>query len=136
MYCDRSQELYVKVVESMRKEYFPVTEQRPVVISEGISNPGTEMRPEDPIAKAKKRVVETIDWNFKRKRMGYEELPAYEVYVVMFAYILGGWKAIVSTDMPDGKYYEVTYNSVKKETYIDMYVKQLNVCIPDLSEME
>lgn len=49
-----------------------------------------------------------------------------EIYVVSFAYILGGWKAMVSTSVPDGRYYEVTHNASKKETYVDTYVKVVN----------
>lgn len=54
-----------------------------------------------------------------------------EVYIVWFCYILGGWKALISTTLPDGMYYEVTHTAVKKETYIDAYKKFDNICIPD-----
>lgn len=54
-----------------------------------------------------------------------------QVYIVWFCFILGGWKALVSTTVVDGMYYEVTYNKVGKETYIDAYKKFKNVCIPD-----
>lgn len=54
-----------------------------------------------------------------------------EVYVVWFTFILGSWKALVSTTLPDGMYYEVTYNKAKGETYVDAYKKFDNVCIPD-----
>lgn len=33
-----------------------------------------------------------------------------EVYVVWFSKTLGNWKALVSTTLPDGMYYEITYN--------------------------
>ena len=33
------------------------------------------------------------------------------------------WKALVSTTLPDGMYYEVTYNGDKKEVYLDAYKK-------------
>ena len=46
-----------------------------------------------------------------------------EVYVVWFAYVLGAWKAVCSTDLPDGRYYEVTYNPRKGVAYLDIYVK-------------
>lgn len=49
-----------------------------------------------------------------------------QVYVVWFCYILGGWKALVSTTEPDGRYYEVTYNSIKHEAYVDTYKKTHN----------
>lgn len=54
-----------------------------------------------------------------------------EVYVVWFSYILGNWKALISTTLPDGMYYEVTHNQAKSETYLDAYKKFDNVCIPD-----
>ncbi len=53
------------------------------------------------------------------------------VYVVWFAYTLGNWKALVSTTLPDGMYYEVTHSFDKHETYLDAYKKFDNVCIPD-----
>lgn len=54
-----------------------------------------------------------------------------DVYVVWFCYVLGGWKALVSTTVVDGMYYEVTYNKEKKETYLDVYKKWDNVAVPD-----
>ena len=50
-----------------------------------------------------------------------------EVYNVWFGFVLGSWKALVSTTLPDGMYYEVTYNSEKDEYYIDAYKKWDNV---------
>jgi hypothetical protein len=50
----------------------------------------------------------------------------FEVYVVWFSYTLGMWKALVSTSLPDGRYYEVTHNSARSETYLDVYVKVFN----------
>lgn len=44
-----------------------------------------------------------------------------EVYVVQFTYILGNWKALVSTSLPDGMYYEVTYNQRNGVAYLDPY---------------
>lgn len=43
------------------------------------------------------------------------------VYVVWFCKTLQNWKALVSTDLPDGMYYEVTYDGDKKEAYLDAY---------------
>lgn len=54
-----------------------------------------------------------------------------EVYVVWFSKALQNWKALVSTTLPDGMYYEATYNGDKGETYIDAYKKFDNVCVPD-----
>lgn len=55
--------------------------------------------------------------------------PEFTVYIVWFCYILGGWKALVSTSLPDGMYYEVTHSAVKQETYLDAYKKWDNIKI-------
>lgn len=55
-----------------------------------------------------------------------------EVYVVWSTFVLGNWKALVSTTLPDGMYYEVTHNHFKNETYLDAYKKFDNVVVPDL----
>lgn len=54
-----------------------------------------------------------------------------EVYVVWFSKTLQNWKALLSTTLPDGMYYEVTYNGDKQETYIDAYKKFENVKVED-----
>lgn len=55
-----------------------------------------------------------------------------DVYVVWFCKTLQNWKALVSTSLPDGMYYEVTYNGDKEETYLDAYKKFEN-CVIDSS---
>jgi hypothetical protein len=55
-----------------------------------------------------------------------------EVYVVWFSKTLQNWKALVSTTLPDGMYYEVTYNGDKNEAYLDAYKKFENVTIRNL----
>lgn len=60
-----------------------------------------------------------------------DDIPGFDVYVVWFCYILGGWKALVSTSLLDGMYYEVTYNRNKRETYLDVYKKFDNVVFRD-----
>ena len=44
---------------------------------------------------------------------------------------LQNWKALVSTTVSDGMYYEITHNGDKKETYLDVYKKWENQCIAD-----
>jgi hypothetical protein len=51
------------------------------------------------------------------------EFTIDDVYVVNSQYVLGSQKAQLSTTLPDGKYYEVTYNDAKEEMYVDGYVK-------------
>ena len=52
-----------------------------------------------------------------------------DIYVVWFCKTLQNWKALVSTTLPDGMYYEVTYNGDKKEIYLDAYKKFENKCV-------
>src|SRR3954468_1801448 len=54
-----------------------------------------------------------------------------DVYVVWFSKTLRNWKALVSTMLSDGMYYEVTYNGEAGQTYIDAYKKWDNVRIKD-----
>ena len=51
-----------------------------------------------------------------------------EVYIVFSAYILQHYKAMISTSLPDGMYYEVTYNPETCEFYLVAYkrVEQVN----------
>ena len=54
-----------------------------------------------------------------------------EVYVVWFAKTLQNWKALLSTTLPDGMYYELTYDGDEQRAYLDAYKKFDNVTIPD-----
>jgi hypothetical protein len=54
-----------------------------------------------------------------------------DVYVVWFCKTLENWKALLSTTVPDGMYYEVTHSGNAKETYIDAYKKFDNVAVLD-----
>ena len=57
--------------------------------------------------------------------------PSYAVFVVWQCKVLQNWKFLISTSLPDGMYYEVTYNGDKKEWYLDAYKKFENLCIPE-----
>jgi hypothetical protein len=54
-----------------------------------------------------------------------------DVYIVWFSKTLQNWKALVSTTVPDGKYYEVTHDGDKGRTYVDVYVKLENFTVED-----
>lgn len=56
----------------------------------------------------------------------YPDGLEYKVYIVACSYILGNEKYWISTDLPDGKYYEVTHNVTKGEMYLDAYVRVHN----------
>ena len=57
------------------------------------------------------------------------EVLAEEMYIVWFCKTLQNWKALVSTDVINGVYWEVTHNGDKNETYVDTYTKASNLCI-------
>lgn len=48
------------------------------------------------------------------------------VFMVWCCKTLQNNKALLSTTLPDGMYYECTYNGDKKEMYIDAYKKWQN----------
>lgn len=58
-----------------------------------------------------------------------EDPQSYDVYVVWVCKTLQNNKALLSTTLPDGIYFEVTYNGDKKELYFDAYQKLENRCI-------
>ena len=60
-----------------------------------------------------------------------DETPQFEIFTVWKCKILQNWKYLLSSTLPDGMYYELTYNGDKKEWYLDAYKKFENVCIKD-----
>lgn len=74
---------------------------------------------EDPIEKGKRFLVAHAN-----KRLDPSDqvtVTVDMVYVVTFAFILGGWKAMMSTTLPDNMYYEVIYNKDTDEIYVNSY---------------
>lgn len=65
------------------------------------------------------------------KTMFYGEHAFAEPYVVWFANTLKNWKALVSTNVRDDRYYEVTHNGEMNETYVDEYIKLTNSVYDD-----
>lgn len=67
---------------------------------------------------------------FKRNALSDTvELTENDIYIVWFTKTLQNWKALLSTDLHDGLYYEVTYNGDKHSAYVDIYKKQANVVV-------
>ena len=58
-----------------------------------------------------------------------DDKPEFEVFVVWSCKTLQNNKALLSTTLFDGMYYELTYNGDKKELYLDAYKKFENKCI-------
>ena len=52
-----------------------------------------------------------------------------DVFIVWCCKTLQNNKALASTTLSDGMYYELTYNGDKDELYFDAYKKWENVCI-------
>ncbi len=53
----------------------------------------------------------------------------FDIFVVWQVKVLQNNKALLSTTIPDGMYYEITYNGNKEEFYLDAYKKFQNKCI-------
>lgn len=67
--------------------------------------------------------------NFYRKREIDEDVS---VYVVWSCKTLQNNKALLSTPVSDGRYFEVTYDGERDKFYLDCYVKESNIAIsPD-----
>mgnify|MGYP001853875897 len=56
-----------------------------------------------------------------------KDLTADDVFVVWYCKTLQNHKALLSTPVSDGMYYEVTYNGDKNELYFDAYKKWENI---------
>ena len=47
----------------------------------------------------------------------------FSTYIVWKCKILQNWKYLISSSLPDGMYYELTFNGDKCEWYLDAYKK-------------
>lgn len=77
--------------------------------------------------RAKQIVVDYFNSHMDKsdgKQIGLED-----VYVVWFCKTLQNWKALLSTNVRDGVYYEITHNGDKNETYVDVYKKWENYAV-------
>lgn len=81
------------------------------------------------LKKAKRLVVNY--YNSRVERTDDFEISEENVFIVWFCKTLQNWKALVSTTVSDGMYYEITHNGDKHETYLDAYKKWENVRIED-----
>ena len=60
-----------------------------------------------------------------------DDIPEFGVYIVWKCKALQNWKYLISSSLPDGMYYELTYNGDKKEWYLDAYKKFENKVIKE-----
>lgn len=82
---------------------------------------------EEFLSKAIDAVAEYTDKHLDKS----DEQPEYKVFVVWYCKTLQNFKALLSTTLFDGMYYEVTYNGDKGEMYLDAYKKFENKCITE-----
>lgn len=68
-------------------------------------------------------------YNQRAEKTDQKKLNEDDVFVVWMCKVLQNNKALVSTTVSDGMYYEITHNGDKGETYIDAYKKWENVCV-------
>ena len=85
------------------------------------------------IALCKKKVVDYF--NSHKDKTDNAEITDDDVFVVWSCKTLQNNKALLSTTVPDGMYYELTYNGDKNQLYLDAYKKWENQCI-DLKSTE
>ena len=62
-------------------------------------------------------------------RSDNKQITEADVFIVWNCKTLQNNKALASTTLFDGMYYEVTYNGDKNEIYFDAYKKWENKCI-------
>lgn len=68
-------------------------------------------------------------FNSQSERTDNFHITPNDVFVVWSCKTLQNNKALLSTAVSDGMYYELTYNGDKKELYLDAYKKWKNICI-------
>lgn len=77
--------------------------------------------------KAKEVVAEYF--NQKVDKTDNKQITPDDIFIVWFSKTLQNWKALVSTTVSDGMYYEITHNGNTGETYLDVYKKWDNTVI-------
>lgn len=80
------------------------------------------------VALVKKTVADYANQNLDKT--DGKKITEDDVFIVWMCKTLKNSKAMVSTTLFDGMYYELTYNGEKKELYLDAYKKFENRCIP------
>ena len=76
-----------------------------------------------------KTVVKLVSDYIKEHLDKSDKTPEFEVYIVWKCKILQNWKYLLSSTLPDGMYYELTYDGDKNRWYLDAYKKFENRCI-------
>lgn len=75
----------------------------------------------------KEKVVDYF--NERVEKTDNKKITTDNVFVVWYCKTLQNAKVLLSTNVSDGMYYELTYNGDKNELYFDAYKKWENKCI-------
>lgn len=76
------------------------------------------------------KVIALVTEHIKELLDKSDPMPDFTVYTVWKVKALQNWKYLLSSTLPDGMYYEATYNGDKHEWYLDSYKKVSNKTIP------
>lgn len=68
-------------------------------------------------------------FNYNVDKTDEKKISKDDVFVVWSCKTLQNNKALVSTTVSDGMYYEITHNGDKNETYVDAYKKWENFTV-------
>ncbi len=75
-----------------------------------------------------KRIV--VDYfNSRSDKTDGKQITEDDVFIVWSCKTLQNNKALLSTTVSDGMYYEITHNGDKQETYVDAYKKWENFVV-------
>lgn len=85
------------------------------------------MGSKDFILKVKELVAEYANEHLDKS--DNKQITVDDVFIVWACKTLQNNKALASTTLFDGMYYEITYNGDKNEIYFDAYKKWENKCI-------
>lgn len=85
------------------------------------------MGSKDFILKVKELVAEYANEHLDKS--DNKQITVDDVFIVWSCKTLQNNKALASTTLFDGMYYEITYNGDKNEIYFDAYKKWENKCI-------
>lgn len=85
------------------------------------------MNEKDFVALVKKTVVDYVNQNLDKT--DGKKITEDDVFIVWMCKVLQNSKAMASTTLFDGMYYELTFNGNKQELYVDAYKKWQNFTV-------
>lgn len=77
----------------------------------------------------KSKQIVVYYFNSHADKTDQKQITQDDVYVVWYCKTLQNHKALLSTTVSDGMYYEITHNGDKQETYVDAYKKWENFVV-------